>query len=584
MIVKAILSKLFRVGRHYPHRVHDDLTEYAFQLVHEPQDPRINPILMGRYVEHELPSPDNRIPFQLLGDHQRSIWWGGHNLPLEKIDTHFVTIGTAGSGKSLLTNITIASVLQNIKSGDEETLCILFETKAGYIKLLEQMGIPYELLNISDKRSVGLDISYDIRDYAQAEQFSHTLIKGNPKEGNSFWTKLARAILAGVSKTFLYLRLKYGLEYGLDDIYNVCVKDSKLLVEFLRLYPGNEGLINNVLTTSAEKTLDNLKMDLQSELQPLYMAATHCQRALKKFSITKFLKRELQQYQGENEKPKQVLVISQDLLAMESTRPFMQAMFETIATQINALSDSKTRRICIFLDEARFIGKLKSLHTLALFGRSRGARLFLTFQALEGFYEEYGKNDANEILANCGFKIVLKTLSPETAKWASSLFGQTEFYEVVYNPSYSGQGVSVSHHKQRVKREEVLDSQFLKLPYPSKEGGLTGFYLSPITQGYRETIPGEELERIKPEFDESVPDLVLKSPDEQVLESMSDEELRELIAHIRNLQTGTIHEEETDTNTRYKPETNEEKLRALLFDEAMEQLKTVVANININKS
>lgn len=547
-----------------------DITEMILQIVHQEQDPIVDP-----FGGNKLPPPrtDNRIPFRLLSDvDNRCVWWGGHTLSLQFIDTHFVTVGTAGSGKSLLTSITIASILNIIKSGDENTLCILFETKAGYLQLLEAMGVEYELLNISDLRSAGWNVQYDIQDYAQAEQFAHVIVKGNPKEGNTFWTKLSRALVGGVTKTFVYLHVKYGLQYGLDDIYNVCVKNTALLIEFLKLYSGNEGLIKNVLTTSAGRTLDNLKMDLQSELQPLYMAAAHCQKAKRKFSITKFLNGELQEYQvpgAQNRRSKRVLVISQDLLALESSRPFMQAVFECIATQINAMSDSKERCISIFLDESRFIGKLKSLHLLALFGRSRGARLFITFQALEGFYEEYGKNDADEILANCGFKTILKTLSPDTAKWASSLFGQTEFYEVIYNPSYSGQGVNVNFHKQRVKREKVLDSEFLQLPYPSRENGLTGFFMSPFTNGYKETLPGEELERLKLASDESVPDLVPKSLDEQSLEPMSDEALLTLIAKFKNLDPTN----EVDTTTPYEPKTDEEKVRALLFDELLAMLK-----------
>lgn len=548
-----------------------DVTELILQTVHEEQDPRVNPLGAFR---NELPPPNNRIPFQLLDDGgRRSIWWGGHRIPLKSIDTHFVTVGTAGSGKTLLTNITVASVLDIIKAGDEDTLCILFETKAGYLKMLEAMGVEYELINIHDARSAGLELCRDIRDYAQAEQIGHVLVKSNPNDANPFWIKLTRAKVAGVTKTWVYLYLTYGIEYGLDDIYNVLVKDNDLLIEFLKLYPGNEGLINNVLTTSARTTLDNSKIDTQTELQPLYMAAAHCQKAKRKFSITKFINGELQHYQEEGAKPKRVLVIAQDLNAMESSRPFIQALFECIATQINALSDSKTRQIWVFLDEARFIGKLKSLHLLAVFGRSRGARLSLTLQALEGFYEEYGRNDANEILANCGFKTALKTLSPETAKYLSSLFGQTEFYEVVYNPSYSGQGVSVSHHKQRVKREKVLDSEFLGLPYPSPEEGLTGIFMSPFTDGFKETIPGDELNDLKPPFRNDIADLVPKSHDQQILDPVSNEELLELISAVRD---GKL-EKLADTSTPYEPTSDWEKLRAALYDETFEMIKAILS-------
>ena len=55
----------------------------------------------------------------------------------------------------------------------------------------------------------------------------------------------------------------------------------------------------------------------------------------------------------------------------------------------------------------------------------------------------------------------------------------------------STSGESVSH--AITKREVVLDSEFLDLPETTPKTGLTGFFLTPATGGFRDHIPGDWL-------------------------------------------------------------------------------------------
>ena len=136
-------------------------------------------------------------------------------------------------------------------------------------------------------------------------------------------------------------------------------------------------------------------------------------------------------------------------------------------------------------------------------GRSKGACVVLGFQDINGLRDVYGRHVADELVGQASSKAILRLNTPETAQWASGLFGSREMLESAFGQSRgrnfrdlgfqagSTSGESVSH--AITKREVVLDSEFLDLPETTPKTGLTGFFLTPATGGFRDHIPGDWL-------------------------------------------------------------------------------------------
>jgi Type IV secretion-system coupling protein DNA-binding domain len=482
-------------------------TELTNQAYQEARKEQLQEIIQARQ-QSLAPSPKQLMMSQVLalaGSVKDYIFFGGEFIDIAKLDAYFFLCGVAGSGKTLLTQIAQAGVLKAIKPG-KDYRAIIFDTKGDVLPVLEGLGIPYKLMNINDMRAVAWDTAADCTSFDAAEQLGYVFIPKD-KSNDPFWSDSARAILVGVMKAFIY---QHGRDWGLHDVINALSSEEDTLIKVLEGFPGDQGLINTIFHSASEKTKDGIKMQLRTHMQKLTSAAAHSQHASERVSLQDFLNSE------------GVLVISQDLTSREASNPVIQAMFRRLVDLICASPDSLTRRTFIFLDEIRFIGKLNGLNEVAIFGRTKGARLWFANQVVEGLYALYGKNEAEEILGNSIYKAVLRTTSPLTAKWAESLSGSIEVWEEVPSTGYGQGGTSGGNQFQRHKRERFYDSEFLNLPLPSRQDGLTGFFMFP-TEGVMKNIPGDVLEALKPSI-KDVPKQISKPINLQILSPWTDAE------------------------------------------------------------
>ena len=134
---------------------------------------------------------------------------------------------------------------------------------------------------------------------------------------------------------------------------------------------------------------------------------------------------------------------------------------------------------------------------LAVKGRSRGVALVLAFQDMEGFREAAGPRIANELVAQCSNKALLRMESEESSTWASKVLGQFETIEGFRSESVSGLSDNIS--EQRVQRDTVMASEFYNIPVTTKKNGLTGYFLSAETGATKAVIRGSELSEIVPD-------------------------------------------------------------------------------------
>jgi hypothetical protein len=154
------------------------------------------------------------------------------------------------------------------------------------------------------------------------------------------------------------------------------------------------------------------------------------------------------------------------------------------------------------LDEIRFMGGRESgISSLISFGRTKGARVIIAPQDIDGLYEVFGEHQTDEMLSLCCNLGVLRLQSPKTRDWASKLFGDYEAWEqdtnysVAHSSGSSGgqSSSSVTHtsgwSRRRVKRESILPSEFFNLPPTSRENGLHGFFSTPQMGAWRAQIP-----------------------------------------------------------------------------------------------
>jgi hypothetical protein len=153
-------------------------------------------------------------------------------------------------------------------------------------------------------------------------------------------------------------------------------------------------------------------------------------------------------------------------------------LFQRITELVLAQPESDTQRTWFFLDELKEAGKLDALPRLLTKGRTKGARVLLATQTIEGLRDTFGEKSADELVGMCGNKCLLRTDSHVTAQWMSTVIGDAEVRRWTESVTRGYNQGSRTMAEQILKMEAVLPSQMMHLR-PPHNGRLFGYYISP---------------------------------------------------------------------------------------------------------
>lgn len=398
-------------------------------------------------------------------------FFGLLELPFTSKEGHFAVVGATGSGKTVTIRLFLQRIIPELLSGKLQGRALIYDAKQDMLPILANLGadVPIHILNPFDSRSSAWDMAADITEAATAYQLASLVIsEGEKGDGNSmFFVNTMRNIMSSVLQSFM--EFSPGVWTFRDVLLGMASEENLRLV--LERTPKGRQVIEASLKKG--ETFDNIRASLEARISEYEIIAalwhTNCG---KKFSIREWLNSRSIVVLGNREASRKVMDTLNGLL------------FSRVVELINDGPEIRDETTWIILDEVRRAGKLDKLKDLLLFGRSKGASVLLGLQDVEGLREVYGTNVANEILGQCANKAVLWLNSPETAKWASTLFGEEEMVDVqasnskTHSGSFAtgssslGQNISESVHK----RELVLPSELLAKTGLFGDAGIGGFY------------------------------------------------------------------------------------------------------------
>lgn len=410
--------------------------------------------------------------------------WGSQRIPESDATQHFLSVGTTGSGKSLVQRMLMQGVLPQLRPGSDRRAVIL-DAKNDMPAYLRQIGVtcPVYSLNPFESRAsfpaaVGWDVAADITCPARALNFAGALIPSQRGDNNRYFTDAARLVVAGMTESFI--RHSPG-DWSFADLVHATMSMNRIREVLSRDSAGSEVLSGFL---GDERTGYQVFTTIASRMAYFKPVAALWQRNQRMLSLRSFLSDE------------SILLLGSDSTTKIALDAVNEIVFRILVEEIDSLSDSADRRIWVWVDEARLSGPLlrgEMLPYLAVKGRSKGACLVLSFQDMEGFREAAGPRIANEIVAQCSHKALLRLESEESAAWASRLIGQYEAIEMVHSrPTLTGRGGSRT--EQLRKQETVLPSEFYTIPPTSRDHGLTGYFLSPSFGAVRDQIPSRVLQ------------------------------------------------------------------------------------------
>jgi len=441
------------------------------------------------------------------GEGRRGIYFGGTWLPAKAATSHFMVVGSTGSGKTLTLRMLMGSALPDILTMPDQR-GLVFDVKQDALsilygileKTLREHGVTDEeriaqeiarrvvVLNPFDRRCHAWDIARDIKSPETALQLA-TILVPEEQGQNRYFSDAARDLLTGVLNVFI----ERAGDWTFADLLFAMRSADRILHVLSHSEDGSELA---ALHLQGGNTTRSVISTARSKLAPYEVVGALWSHAAGRISLTEYL--------GGNV----ILVLGNNQAALAPIRAINRVLFQRLTELILDQSESETRRTWFFLDEVRKLGRLDGLDDLMTNGRSKGAAVVLGFQDIGGMRAVYGKEIAEEITAMCASYGVLRVAGDATPAWASAIFGEQEVVQMVRGRSDTHgltaerRSSSSSYTEQIRERRLYLPSEFRILPRPQAGKPLYGYFSSIFKENgspYKAEIPSREVdERLFP--------------------------------------------------------------------------------------
>ena len=375
-------------------------------------------------------------------------------------------------------------VLKSIQPGTDKRV-LIFDAKNDAAPFLKHIGVTCPVFSLNpfapfDESviAVAWDIAADITSPARALNLTACLIPAEKGGNNQYFTDSARQVLSAIVESLI--RHSPG-SWTFSEFVHVTLSLERVKASLNRDEEGRQTLANFFGDDRTGYQVFTTIVSRMSYYRPVAELWNKCQR---KLSLCDWLSHD------------SILLIGTNATVETALSAINEVIFRVLVEDVDMQQDSATRRTWFWIDEARLSGPLlrnKMLPYLAVKGRSRGACLVLAFQDIDGFREAAGTRIANEIIAQCSHKALLRMESDESARWASRIIGQYEALDVMQSRQ-GGIFGNGSQSEQRTKHDAVLPSEFFLIPQTSRLTGLTGYFVASSGVVTKSTISPRSIE------------------------------------------------------------------------------------------
>lgn len=407
-----------------------------------------------------LPEHVNGLPPSAVYFNEQCVYWGTRNLPTADSTKHYCIIGVSGSGKTTAIQLFLQSIAPRFRTDrvTPEQLIVL-DTKGDMIPVLAGMGHGPEqnhvyILNPFDARAAVWNLGEAVQQPAMARHLAALIV---PEEKNSnapYFSNAAREVVYAV---ILGLNAISGGSWSLRDL--LCALDSEEHIKGVTSkHPRAKVIASRMIAD--EKHFPGVLTHIATKIGPFEQVAAlwESNKNGRRFSIKKFL-----------DEPG-VLILGHDEVLKDSLNPLNAILLKALSQEILTRPNNREPRHWFVLDEFRSMGRVDCIHDLANRGRSKGVSLMLGVLTMEGLYEVYEENGAEDLIAQLAHKTILRAGAPKTAEWAERYYGKVRYIEKVYSESWSKDSGTFSINYTPQERSLFLASFFLDLPFPAPGG------------------------------------------------------------------------------------------------------------------
>jgi type IV secretory pathway TraG/TraD family ATPase VirD4 len=272
------------------------------------------------------------------------------------------------------------------------------------------------------------------------------------------WSHAAQEIFVAC---IAYLQATKGRSWSWRDLEAAVTADVDQLTTFARAYNSNAV---RLLNQPDSKTTLSILTTFQSHMRIVsVLAEAWSDPSADRFSIRNWLQQPI---------PYRPLILQHDSRYPELSRIWIGSMLSLLASAVGSptLTESRRRRVWLFLDEFPQLPPIKQFPAFLELGRSKGISVVIGAQDTAQIRAAYGVDQAKSWFGMIGTKIITRINASESAEDISRLIGDQEIERKIKSESRTDGKVSVTVSTHREMRRVVTASELASRLGPTKDG------------------------------------------------------------------------------------------------------------------
>jgi Type IV secretion-system coupling protein DNA-binding domain len=366
----------------------------------------------------------------------------------EREARHFLILGSVGGGKTQ----TMLHLIDDAIARKDGVLVL--DTKGDMMGGLPSQGAPL-LVAPHDRRSLVWDIATDCSVKQDARELAARFI---PASSDPMWSEAAQEIFVAC---IVHLQATRNEDWGWADLQRIVTSDVEQLTTFARDHNPNA---LKLFGQPDSKTTMSILTTFQAHMRIVSVLAEAWPDPLaRRFSIRAWL---------HNPTPYRPLILQHDPGYPELSRIWISSMLGLLASAVGSptLTESRERRVWLFLDEFPQLPPIKQFPTFLELGRSKGIAVVIGAQDTAQIRAVYGQDQAKSWFGMTGTKIITRINASEAAEDISRLIGEQEVERRIKSSTHAGGKTSVTESIQRGPRCVVTASELASRLGPTKGG------------------------------------------------------------------------------------------------------------------
>jgi hypothetical protein len=361
---------------------------------------------------------------------------------------HFLILGSVGGGK---TQTMLNLIGEAIARGDG---LLVLDTKGDMMAGLP--GLPGPMLVAPhDRRSLVWDIAADCSVKQDARELAARFI---PPSSDPMWSQAAQEIFVAC---IVHLQVTKRHTWGWADLEEAVRADHETLTGYAE---NHNPTALRILNQPDSKTTHSIMTTFQTHMRIVsVLAEAWPDLSAGRFSIRGWL---------HNPAAYRPLILQHDPGYSELSRIWIGSMLGLLASAVGSpsLTESRSRRVWLFLDEFPQLPPIKQFPTFLELGRSKGIAVVIGAQDTAQIRAVYGADQAKSWFGMTGTKIMTRINTSEAAEDVSRMIGDQEIERHIRSATYSGGRKSVTESVQRETRRVITASELASRLGPTKNG------------------------------------------------------------------------------------------------------------------